>query len=113
MKIKLSSIFQHKSKLSKYETSLYKAFRVLDIEDVTENAPLELKRIPDMIIIADGDNSLTEITLADGASSPLEADRLVRVINKDADDAVDVFGVTCAASSTVELRFDGSAFAEL
>ena len=113
MKIRLSSIFQHKSKLSKYETSLYKSFRVQDIVDVASNGPLELRRIPDTIVIADGDNSLTVITLAPGSSSPLEADRIVTVINKDADEDVDVFGVTCAASSTVQLRFDGESFAEL
>jgi hypothetical protein len=111
--IKLSSIFTHKHKLSKYETALLKAFRVNDIEDVAAGAVVALKRIPDVVVIADGDNSGTSITLASGAASTLEADRIVKVVNKDAAEAVTVLGVSCPASSTTELRFNGSSFAEL
>lgn len=111
--IKLSSIFTHKSKLSKFETALLKAFRVNDIEDVPAGGVVELKRIPDVIIIADGDNSSTAVTLRSGAASSLEADRIVKVVNKDAAEAVTVLGVSCPAAATTELRFDGSSFAEL
>lgn len=111
--IKLASIFTHKSKLSKYETAIQRAFRVNDIEDVAANATVVLKRIPDVIVIADGDNSSTSITLESGSASVLEADRIVKVVNKDAAEAVTVLGVSCPAASTTELRFDGSSFAEL
>lgn len=110
--IKLSSIFTHKSKLSKFETALLKAFRVNDIEDVPANGVVVLKRIPDVITIAAGDNSSLSVTLGSGAASSLEADRIVKVVNKDAD-PVTVLGVVCALDSTTELRFDGSSFAEL
>lgn len=109
--IKLASIFTHKSKLSKYETAIQRAFRVQDIEDVAAGAVVELKRIPDVITIADGDNSSTSITLEAGAASSLEADRIVKVVNKDTE-VVNVLGVDCPAGTT-ELRFDGSSFAEL
>jgi len=112
MKIRLTSIFKHKTLLSKYETAIRAAFRVSDIEDVPAGGVVELKRIPDVITIADGDNSGTAVTLKAGAGSPLEEDRIVLVVNKDADPVI-VLGVSCPADSETKLRFDGSSFAEL
>ena len=106
-------LFRPKRRLSKYEASLHFAFRQKRILDVAAGDVVVVKQyeLPDVIVIADGDQSSTSITLP--TVNVLDQDKLITVLNKDAAEAVTINGVACAAGEATVLRFSGSAYSEL
>ena len=104
-----AGFFSEKRKLSKYETCLESSFRQKKFHTAS-GAAETLTETPDYIVIADGDNSSTAITLP---TSYFDEDKAVTVINNDAAETPAVGGVACAAVSKTVLRFNGTNWIKL
>ena len=104
-----TTFYHKKRKLSKYESALEDAFRESDTR-TTDGTAVTYSTVPQTVIIPDGDQTSTEVTLPDAASHP---DKQVTVVNRDAAESVDVGGVTCGSGETTVVFSNGTAWAKL
>lgn len=96
--------FRRRTSLSKYESALEAALKEKEVVDIADTAPT-LDSIPDIIMSAPSVARTVDIVVP--ASAPIEAGRVVRVVNKGVDAlTVSVNGVasvdTVAASSSAD-----------
>jgi hypothetical protein len=97
--------FRRRTSLSKYESALEAAYKEKDVVTVGDVASITLTSIPDLIIVPDlTANCAIDIVVP--AASPIEANRVVKVVNQDAAQTVtvsvnggDASDVVAAASS--------------
>ena len=102
--------FRSKSKLSKYESALEDAFAQKTLYTTSADEVSTLSYVPAYIVVPDGTNANTDITLPTAAA---DEGKVCTVVNNDALETVDVGGVTCAAATTTVIRFDGSNYVAL
>ena len=83
------------------------------IETKAADATLDLsdrKTLPSHVLVEDGAQAGTEVLLPDAKKHP---SRVLTVVNRDADEAVDVGGVSCPAGEKTEIYSDGTAWVVL
>jgi hypothetical protein len=102
-----AGVYSDKRKLSKYESSLESAYKQLRVYTTSADEVATLTYVPDAVVVPDGTNATTAITLPTGY---FEEDKQVKVVNKDTAETVDVGGVTCAFASLSVLYFNGTAW---
>lgn len=105
-----AGVFSEKRKLSKYETCLESAYKQKKVYTTSADEVSTLSYVPDTVVVPDGTNGSTAITLPTGF---FDEDKQVVVANKDTSEVVTVGAVTCPAASKTVIYFNGSAWALL
>lgn len=106
---KRAGFFSKKRSLSKYESAMEDAYKQRSIYTAADGETSTLATVPDMVVIPTVAASPT-LTLP---TEYFDEDKLVEVINTDADTTASVGGVTCIALTKTVLHFDGSTWVEL
>ncbi len=108
--------FRRRTSLSKYESALEAALKEVDLVKVTDDVTLD--RVPDVILVEAGALSApATVTISIDSSAPQAANRIVRVVNDEAEDAVTVkvisgAGVSVAAGDRSTLLIEDASVAD-